>query len=404
MPKYLYTAKTIDGKNVKGDFIAENTHELSQILKNEDLILVTAVQAGSKNKKSFNLSLFSGVPVTEKIMMTRNLSVMVATGLSLVNSFEVLSMQAKNKKLKNALIGVKEQINRGKSLSDVLSSYPDIFSPFFLNMVKVGEESGTLEDILKLLAQHLEREHRLKSEIHGAMIYPCIVLSVMLVVGIIIAVVVLPRLDAFFQGVGAKIPFYTKILIAFGDFSVKNWPFLIAVPVILVFLTWLGLKTKNGKRLMDTFLLKIPLISSLVKKSNCAIFIRSLSSLLSAGVPLTKSLDVAYGTVGNFYFKKAISESLEKIKKGEKLSKTLVSYKDIFPLGAIEMIEVGEETGKTSTVLKSLADFYEEELIRTTTKLSSAIEPILLIFLGLAVGFFAFSIIEPMYSSLQSIR
>jgi len=404
MPKYLYTAKTADGKTVKGDSIAEDTHELSQILKNENLILITAVSAGSKTKKSFNFLFFGRVPVAEKILMTRSLSVMVGTGLSLVSSFELLSLQAKNKKLKNALISIKEQINKGKRLSDVLSSFPDIFSPFFLNMVRVGEESGTLEEVLKLLAQHLEREHRLKSEMQGAMIYPGIVLSVMLIVGGIIAVVVLPRLSAFFQGMNAKIPFYTKMLIAFGDFSVKNWPLLIIIPVTLVFLTWMGLKTKKGKWLMDTFLLKIPLISSLVKKSNCAIFIRSLSSLLSAGVSLTKSLDVAHGTVGNFYFKKAIFESLEKIKKGEKLSKTLTSYKSIFPLGAIEMIEVGEQTGKTSTVLKTLADFYEEELIRTTSKLSSAIEPILLIVLGVSVGFFAFSILEPMYSSLQFVK
>jgi type IV pilus assembly protein PilC len=404
MPKYFYTAKTIDGKTVKGDSIAENTHELSQSLKDQELILVRAVMQGSKIKTLFNFSFVNKVPVTEKILMTRNLAVMVATGLSLVNSFEVLSLQARNKKLKDALVNIKEKINKGESMSDALSSYADVFSQFFLSMIKVGEESGTLEDVLKILSQHLEREHRLKSEIQGAMIYPAIVMSLMLVVGGVVAVVVLPRLSAFFTGVNAKIPFYTKILIAIGEFSVKNWPFLLAMPIILVFLGWMGLKTKKGKWLADTILLKIPLISSLVKKSNCATFIRSLSSLLSAGVPLTKSLDVIYGTLGNFYFRKAISESLEKIKKGEKLSKTLIPYKDIFPVGAIEMIEVGEETGKTSTVLKTLADFYEEELIRTTGKLSTMIEPVLLIFLGLAVGFFAFSIIEPMYSSLQSIR
>ena len=317
MPKYFYTAKTADGKTVKGDSIAESTHELFQKLKDSNLILITALQEGAKGKNLFNLSILGNVPVIEKILMTRNLSVMVSTGLSLVNSFEVLSMQAKNKKLKNALLNVKEQVNKGKSLSESLSSYPDIFSQFFLSMVKVGEESGTLEDILKILAQHLEREHRLKSEIKGAMIYPCIVLGMMVAVGAVVAVVVLPRLNSFFKGVGAEIPFYTKILIALGDFSVKNWPFLIIAPVVLGFLIWMWAKTKTGKRALDTIFLRIPLISSLVKKNNCAIFIRSLSSLLSAGVPLTKSLDVVHGTVGNFYFKKALSGSRKNKKRRE---------------------------------------------------------------------------------------
>ena len=202
----------------------------------------------------------------------------------------------------------------------------------------------------------------------------------------------------------AKIPFYTQILINFGQFSTERWPLLIAIPFVFILSIGLWLRTKNGKWSKDTLFLELPIISSLVKKSNCAILIRSLSSLLSSGVPLARSLEVISGTVGNLYFKKAINEALEKIKKGEKLSEALLTYKNIFPFGAIEMMEVGEETGKTSTVLKTLADFYEEELIRTTTKLSTAIEPVLLIILGLGVALFAFSVIEPMYSSLQAIR
>lgn len=404
MPKYFYTAKTVDGKTVKGDSIAENTHELSQSLKDKELILIEAFLKGEKIKKLFNFSLFNRVSATEKILMTRNLSVMVATGLSLVNSFEVLFLQARNKRMKESLLNVKERINKGESLSSALSFYPDIFSEFFLSMIKVGEESGTLEEVLKVLSQHLEKEHRLKSEIQGAMIYPCIILSLLLVVGIVVAVVVLPRLNDFFIGMQAEIPFYTKILINVGQFSTKQWPLLIIIPVISAFLIWIVSKTKKGKWLFDTFLFKIPIISSLVKKSNCAVLIRSLSSLLNSGVPLAKSLEVISGTMGNFYFKKAVNEGLEKIKKGEKLSASFNLYKDIFPFGAIEMIEVGEETGKTSTVLKTLADFYEEEIISLTAKLSAAIEPALLIFLGLIVAFFAFSIIEPMYSSLQAIH
>jgi type IV pilus assembly protein PilC len=404
MPNYFYTAKNTNGKTATGTLSAKNTRELSQTLKDEGLVLITAVEENKKNKKKFNFPFSSKVPVSEKILLTRNLSVMVATGLSLVNSFGVLSLQAKNKRLKKALLAIKEKINKGESLSDALSHYPDIFSAFFLSMVKVGEESGTLEDVLKILCLQLEKEHKLKSQVQGAMIYPSIVLVLMLAVAIVIAVVVLPRLSQFFSSMNAEIPFYTKILIDFGEFSTKKWPFLIAVPAGFISILWMALKTKQGKWIKDTIFLKIPLVSSLVKKNNCAILIRSLSSLLGSGVHLTRSLEVAEGTVNNFYFKKAVRDALEKIKKGEKLFEALSAHKKVFPFGALEMMEVGEETGKTSTVLKSLADFYEDEVILATTKLSSAIEPVLIIILGLAVAFFAFAIIQPMYGSLSAIH
>lgn len=404
MPNYIYTAKSVEGKTKKGALVAKDTRELYQILKDQELILVDATIEGEKKRKLSMFSFSFGVSVSEKILMTRNLSVMVATGLSLVNSLEILSEQSKNKKLKKALNEIKERVNKGETLSSAIAHFPGIFSEFFLSMVKVGEEAGTLEEVLKILSLQLEKEHKLKSELQGAMIYPCIVLSLMLAVGIIIAIVVLPRLDSFFKSMNAKVPFYTRLLIDFGQFSTKNWPVLIIVPIVFVILIAMALRTKKGKWLLDTIFLKIPLISSLVKKSNCAILIRSLSSLLNSGVPVLRSLEVVHGTVGNFYFKKAISEALEKIKKGDRLSDSFIPYKNIFPFGAIEMLQVGEETGKTSVVLKTLADFYEEELIAATAKLSAAIEPVLLIILGVAVGFFAFSIIEPMYSSLQAIQ
>ena len=408
MPKFFYTAKSLDNKTISGYLTAKDMRELAKTLKNEGLFLVKAVSKGPsgypKKKKLPDISFSLKVPSSEKILLTKNLSVMVAAGLSLVKGFDVLANQAKNKKLKNALFAAKEQINKGESMSSVLSHYPDIFSEFFLSMIKIGEESGTLEEVLKILSLHLEKEHRLKSGVQQAMIYPVIVLSLMLAVGIIIAIVVLPKLKDFFTGLNAPIPFYTKLLIDFGEFSTKQWPLLIAIPVVLAFLAIAALKTKKGKWMKDTTLLKLPIFSSLIKKNNCAILIRSLSSLLGSGVSLTRALEVSSGTVGNFYFKKAVNNALDEVKRGESLSQAFGLYKDIFPYGAIEMIEVGEETGKTSSVLKTLADFYEEEVVSAAAKLSAVIEPVLIIILGVMVGLFAISIIEPMYSSLSAIK
>ncbi|MCX6723767.1 MAG: type II secretion system F family protein [Candidatus Staskawiczbacteria bacterium] len=404
MPNYFYTAKSLEGRIVSGTQAAEDVRGLAGILKNDGLFLAKAVLKDAKDRKWYNVQLSMKVSSTEKIMLARNLSIMVATSLSLVKSFDILANQTKSKKLKDALISVRERINKGESMSSSLAQYPDIFSDFFLSMVKVGEESGTLEEVLKILALQLEKEHRLKSSVQGAMVYPVIVLSLLLVVGMVVAIVVLPRLKQFFVGMNSQIPFYTKMLIDFGEFSVKQWPVLIIVPVVLVALIAAILRTKKGQWALDTILLKFPLFSGLVKKNNCAILIRSLSSLLGSGVSLVRSLEVSAGTVGNYYFKKAVTSASDKIKKGEKLSEALGNFRDIFPFGAIEMLEVGEETGRTATVLKTLADFYEDEVIDATAKLSSAIEPMLIIFLGAIVAFFAFSIIQPMYSSLGSIH
>lgn len=404
MPNYFYTAKSFDNKTIKGYMLAQDARDLSRILKNEGLFLV-GIDSKIENKKEwFDFSFFSRVSSEEKIIFTRNLSVMIATGLSLMKGFEVLTNQAKNKKMKSALTSIKERINKGETISLALSEHPTIFSEFFLSMVRIGEESGTLEESLKILSLQLEKDHKIKSGIKGAMIYPIIVSCLLIVVGIVVSIFVLPKFKVFFTGLGYEVPFITKLLFDFSDFSRNQWPILVVLPFVLFFLVIAAAKTKQGKWLEDTVLLKLPIFSSLVKKSNCAILIRSLSSLLGSGVPLTRSLEVTSGTVGNFYFKKALDDALDRVKKGQSLSGSLSSYKNVFPYGAVEMMQVGEETGKTSMVLKTLADFYEDEVMAATAKLSSVIEPVLLIIIGLIVGLFAFSIIGPMYSSLNVIK
>ena len=271
-------------------------------------------------------------------------------------------------------------------------------------MIKVGEESGTLDEIFQILSLQLGKEHELKSKIKNAMIYPCLILLTMFVIGAVIITIVLPSLNVFFVSLNVDIPIYTKIILASGNFLAENWYLLIVGPIFLFSLIWLILKTKKGKRAADTFLLKMPLISPIVKKNNSAFLVRSLSSLIASGVPLIRALEITSKTVNNYYFKQAVIEAEVKIKTGEKLSNALKSHQNIFPFGVIEMIEVGEETGKTSDILKKLADFYEQEAVAAIEKLTTLLEPILIIFLGLVVGFFAFSIIQPMYSSLKFIN
>ncbi len=404
MPNYIYKAKSFSGETEEGTLDAKDEHQLAQIIKDKGMVLITSILEGKEKKSLLSMQFsFLGVSSTEKIMMTKNLGVMFSTGLSLVKSFDILITQTKNKKLKEALVDIKAKINTGENLSDALSKYPKIFSELFCNMIKVGEESGTLDDIFQILSLQLTKEHELKSKIVNAMIYPVIILMVMAVVGVIMITFVLPSLNIFFTSLNVDIPIYTKILLYVGNFLSVHWYLLLVIPLLLVGMFLALIKTKIGKYSMDTFLLRMPLVSSIIKKNNSAFLIRSLSSLITSGVSLIRALEISAKTVNNHYFSDALIEAGNKIKKGEKLSNALRSHQNLFPFGVIEMIEVGEETGKTSVILKKLADFYEQEAVSAIEKLAILIEPMLIVVLGLAVGVFAFSIIQPMYSSLKSI-
>src|SRR3989344_17782 len=404
MPNYSYIAKSFDGQTEKGVLHAKDEHQLSQNLKSRGFVLINVtLTENNVALKSYTPSFF-GVSLSEKMMMTKNLGVMISAGLSLLKSFDILAGQTRSKKMKNILLDIKDRINKGENLSDGLLRYPKVFSELFVNMIKVGEESGTLEEVLAILNLQLSKEHELKSKIRNAMIYPAIILMVMLVVGGVIVTLVLPNLSIFFTSLHVDIPIYTRILLWVGNFLSKHWYLLFIVPIILILGCTLILKSKSGKRALDTLLLRLPIIAPVVMKSNSASLIRSLSSLIASGVPLTRTLEITSKTVGNHYFQEAAMEAEERIKKGEKLAEAFKHHHDIFPFGVIEMIEVGEETGKTSMVLKKLADFYEQEAVSSIEALSVLIEPMLIVFLGVVVGFFAFSVIQPMYSSLSGIQ
>ena len=403
MANYFYTAKTLDGKTKTGNSDAESVRELAQSLRGDGLILVKADAEIVKGKNNFGFSFSKKVSISEKMLMTRNLSVMVSTGLSLVRGFTILSAQSKSKKMKVALLDIGQEVSKGKNLSDSFKKYPDIFSELFCGMIQAGEESGTLEESLKVLSVQLEKEKEMNSKIQKALIYPGILIVTMTLVGVFLAIFVLPKINKFFQSLNAKLPLTTQIILGSGDFLMKYWYLLLVGLFIIIFAFLALIKTKKGKLIIDTLALKLPMVSSLVKKSNAAKLIRSLSSLLASGVPLIKSLEMTSGTVGNFYFKQALADASKEIEKGGKLYSSLAPHQDIFPYGVIEMIEIGEETGKTSLILKKLAEFYEEEVSEAAENLSIIIEPVLIVAIGLLVGVFAVSIMGPLYSVLGTI-
>ncbi|KPJ57515.1 hypothetical protein AMJ49_00035 [Parcubacteria bacterium DG_74_2] len=404
MPRYSYKAISKKGEKESGVLEAKDIHHLTQVLRQKDLILIKAKPEGVAKKK-FEISLPSfGVSLTEKLFFTRNLLMMVSAALSLPRAIESLADQIKNEKFKKALYEIREEIQKGKAFSESLSKHSDIFPELYQSMVKIGEESGTLEDVLKTLTSQMEREHDLKSKIKGAMIYPAVVVSAMIGIGILMIVMVVPKLAETFRELNVELPPTTQFVIFLAEFLVHRWYFLILIFIILIFLFRAALKSKGGKRIIDTITLKIPIISPIIKKMNSAYTARTLSSLISAGVPIINSLEITSRTLGNIYYKKALMEGSERVRKGEKLSEVLKPYTSIYPPVLIQMMAVGEETGQTATILTKLADFYEEEVSNATKNLSSLIEPVLILIIGVAIGFFAISMIQPMYSMLGAIK
>jgi type IV pilus assembly protein PilC len=405
MPKYFYIAKSLKGEAKSGILEAPDEHQLARILRQEGYLLTSAtLEEPEKKRFSFSFSFSRGVSLTEKMFFTRNLQIMIAAGIALPQALTILSNQVKSKILKDALSDVEREVIKGNSFADSLAKHPNIFNKFFTSIIRVGEESGTLEEGLKVLTRQMERERDLRSKIIGAMVYPAVIICAMIGVGILMLTMVIPKLAETFRDLNVELPPTTKFIIFLGTFLASKGYLLILIIIGLIFLIKWVSKTKDGKRLLDLISLKIPIISPIIRKTNAAHTVRTLSSLIVSGVPIIEALDIVSGTLGNVYFQSAIVDATEKVKKGLKLSEALKPYEKLYSSLVIQMIQVGEETGETSGILLKLADFFEEEVTNTTKNLSSVIEPILMLLIGGVVGFFAVSMFQPIYSMLGSIQ
>ncbi len=403
MPRYLYIAKSLKGEAKSGFLEAPDEHQLARILRQEGYLL-TSVSLEEPEKKRFSFSFSRGVSLTEKMFFTRNLQIMITAGIALPKSLTILSNQVKSKRLKDALLEVEGEVIKGNSFADSLAKHPNIFSKFFTSIIKVGEESGTLEEGLKVLTRQMEREQDLRSKVIGAMVYPAVIVCVMIGVGILMLIMVVPKLAETFKDLNVELPPTTKFIIFLGTFLATKGYIVILLVVGLIFLIRRIAKTKGGKRFLDLITLKFPIISPIIKKTNSAHTVRTLSSLIVSGVPIIEALDIVSSTLGNIYFQNAIIDATEKVKKGSKLSEALKPYEKLYSSLVIQMIQVGEETGETSGILLKLADFFEEEVTNATRNLSSIIEPLLMLLIGGIVGFFAVSMFQPIYSMLGSIQ
>ena len=356
-----------------------------------------------KKKSALNYEFNIGrVSLTQKAFFVKNLSVMIASGLGLVEALSISADSSKGK-FKTILLAVVRSVESGRSLSESLKQYPKIFPTFMVSAVYAGEQSGTLEENLTQISVQLKKEKELLDKVKGAMIYPMVILVAGLVLGLFVSFFILPKILPLFEGFGQELPFTTRALISFSNF-IEIYKDII--PIVLaggfLFLNWF-LRKPFTYPVTHKLFLKLPIVSSISRGVNLAKFSRTLGTLLVSGLNIDEALDITGNAVGNFYYRRSIKNVSTRIQKGQSLAESLYKYEDLYPRISARMIKVGEESGKLDETLLYIASFYEEEVDNATKSLSTALEPILLVVIGVAVGFLALAIITPIYNITGSI-
>lgn len=343
------------------------------------------------------------VTLTQKIFFVQQLSVMIKAGISLSVALKTLSEQTTSKSFAKIMKNLQRGVEKGSLLSVGLKEYQNLFGELFISMIEAGEASGRLEDVLKQLFVQMKKDHEIISKVKSAMIYPSIVVTMMLAIGILMMVYVIPTITSVFTEMNVTLPLATRILIAVSEFTLQYGLFLGIGAIGGIFGFTRLIKTKSGRKNFHQLLLRLPIVGAIIKKINIARFARSMSSLLKTDIPIIQSFEITSRILGNVMYKQALLEAKEKIKKGINIQESLSPYVTLFPPVILQMISVGEETGALDDILKESAEFYEEAVSQTMENLPSIIEPLLMVMLGVGVGGMAVAVMMPLYSLGQAI-
>ena len=350
-----------------------------------------------------NLNKPKRIKLTQKLFLVQQLAVMIKAGISLSVALKTLADQSTSRSFKIILSDLQQGVEKGNLLSKCLESYQRGFGELFISMVKAGEASGKLEEVLKQLFVQMKKDHDIIAKVRGALTYPAIVVTMMVAIGILMMMYVIPTITSVFTELNVVLPLPTRILITVSAFSVKYGVFLLIGTAIGLSALIRLERTDSGKKIFHTILLKLPIVGSIMKKINLARFCRSLSSLLKTDIPIVQSIEITSRILGNVIYREALLEAKEKIKKGITIKDSLAGHEKLFPPVVLQMILVGEETGALDSILEESATFYEDDVNQTMTNLPSIIEPVLMIILGVGVGGMAVAVVMPLYSLSESI-
>jgi len=403
---FSYKAKLNSGELSEGTIEAVDRFVAARELRAHGQIPISITQGDKITSIDLTVyfnKFFGKVSLSEQILFTKNLSGMLKAGLSLYRALSVLQKQTKNKNMNRVLVELSTEINSGGTLSTGLAKFPRIFSKLFVSMTKAGEESGNLASALTEVGMNLDKSNSLNKKIKGALVYPGVIMSAMVIIGVLMFAFVVPTLASTFKELGVKLPTSTRAIMWIGEFFSNNLALTFIVLIGGVFSFVKLVRASFMSRYVDFVILKLPVIGNITKELNTARTARTMSALLLSGVSISRALEITSDVVQNIYYKKVVAEAIKGIEKGVPLSQSFIDNPKLYPTMMAEMVQVGEETGKLSDMLLQVALFYEEEIENKTRNLSTIIEPVLMIFIGAGVGFFAISMITPLYSVLNNI-
>jgi type IV pilus assembly protein PilC len=397
MPTYKYKT-TINGKAQKGEIEAENEQGALAKLKQKN-ITVTSVK-----KKSESAFLSNKKPITERdiVIFTRQFSTMVDAGLPLVQCLEILGRQADNPAFGEIIMKIKSDIEAGNNLSEAMRKHPKVFNALYANLVEAGEAGGILDTILSRLANYIEKALALKKKVKSAMVYPGAIVSVAFTVVAFLMIFVIPTFASMFGKGGAELPGPTAIVMDVSNFFRNQWYYIIGGPILFFILFKRVYATERGNIEIDRIALKLPIFGMLIRKVSTAKFSRTLGTLLSSGVPLIEGMDICARTAGNKIVEIAILNAIEAIKEGETIAAPL-ARENVFPAMVIQMIDVGESAGALDGMLSKIADFYDEEVDTAVDGMTALLEPMLMVFLGIIVGFIVVAMYLPIFKMGETI-
>lgn len=397
-----YKAVSQEGKKIRGFVEAKEIKDAAYYLRQRNLIPIQI----SKETEFFlfkKMPGIGGVKSKDVILFTRQLSSMLTSGLTLIRSLEILKDQTSNKFLQETIGGILLDLEEGKSFSDSISKYPDIFSPVYISLVKAGESSGLLDKVFLRLATNLEKHRKLRNTVKGALIYPAVVITLMGVVILVLMVFVIPQLSKLYESLNIELPFVTRVVVGISSAVGKVWPLIIGLGFVILyaFLRWK--KTTKGKEAYDRNILKLPLFGKIIRQSILTEFSRTFGLLVGTGTLIVDALSQSSGVTGNFVYESAIKDIAKRVEKGVPVGEAM-SYYPIFPPLLVQLVKSGEETGKMDENLLKASEYFEEEVNQSVKTLTTAMEPLIMIVLGIGVGFLVFSVITPIYSLLSAVQ
>ncbi|MBV8516638.1 MAG: type II secretion system F family protein [Acidobacteria bacterium] len=399
MPTFEWKGTARNGQTQSGVLVADSKDAVITVMRRQQIVVTAVKEKG----KEIALPKFGGrVPPQQIAIFTRQFSVMIDAGLPLVQCLEILGSQQDHKTFKRTLVQVRQDVESGSNLADAMRKHPKVFNDLFTNMVAAGEAGGILDTILQRLATYIEKAVKLNSQVKSAMIYPVAVISIACIVVAVILWKVIPVFASLFESLGAQLPLPTRVVIALSNFIADFWWLVTIVVIALIVSVRRYHGTYKGKRVIDGLLLKMPVLGMLLRKIAVARFCRTLATLTSSGVPILDGLQITARTAGNSIVEDAIMATRKSVEEGKTISEPLGDT-DVFPSMVVQMIGVGEQTGALDTMLTKIADFYEDEVDVAVAGLMKLLEPILIAFLGVAIGGIVIAMYMPMFSLIGQI-